>query len=41
MSDTPSEATILVVDDEPNVAESYSLRLGMRYDDVHTVNGGE
>lgn len=41
MPDTNSNATILVVDDEPKVAESYSLRLGMRYDDVHTATGGK
>jgi CheY-like chemotaxis protein len=40
MPDTNSEATILVVDDEQKVVESYSLRLGMRYDDVHTATGG-
>ncbi len=41
MPDTYPDATILVVDDEPNVAESYALRLGMRYDHVETAIGGE
>jgi len=41
MPDTNSDATILVVDDEQKVVESYSLRLGMRYDDVHTATGGQ
>lgn len=36
-----TEATLLVVDDEQKVAESYSLRLEMRYDEVHTANGGQ
>jgi len=40
MPETNPDAAILVVDDEERVAESYSLRLGMRYDDVHTANGG-
>jgi DNA-binding response OmpR family regulator len=41
MPDTYPDATILVVDDEPNVAESYALRLGMQYDHVETAIGGE
>lgn len=40
MPDTNSEPTILVVDDEEKVVESYALRLGLRYDDVHTATGG-
>lgn len=41
MPDTDSDATILVVDDEQKVVKSYSVRLGMRYDDVHTATGGK
>jgi response regulator RpfG family c-di-GMP phosphodiesterase len=41
MSNKKSNATILVVDDEQTVVESYAIRLGMRYDDVHTANSGE
>jgi len=41
MPNTTSDATILVVDDEQKIAESYALRLGMRYDDVTTATGGK
>jgi len=34
-------ATIFVVDDEPEVADAYALRLGMKYDDVDTAYGGQ
>jgi DNA-binding NtrC family response regulator len=40
MSASESDATVLVVDDESNVADSLSLRIGRRYD-VRTAYGGE
>jgi DNA-binding response OmpR family regulator len=40
MSDSATEPTILVVDDEPEVADAYSLRLQQEYD-VRTAYGGE
>lgn len=36
-----TSATILVVDDEPEVVDAYALRLGQRYDEVRTAYGGE
>jgi DNA-binding response OmpR family regulator len=35
------DATILVVDDEPNVADAYALRLRTEYGNVETAYGGE
>lgn len=40
MSSTESGATVLVVDDEPDVADAYALRLEREYD-VRTAYGGE
>jgi DNA-binding response OmpR family regulator len=40
MSGSDTEPTILVVDDEPEVADAYSLRLQQEYD-VRTAYGGE
>ena len=36
-----SDATVLVVDDEPEVTDAYALRLRQRYEDVRTAYGGE
>jgi DNA-binding NtrC family response regulator len=40
MSSPDSQATVLVVDDEPDVADAYSLRLEQKYS-VRTAYGGE
>jgi DNA-binding NtrC family response regulator len=40
MSTTDPQGTVLVVDDEPDVADAYSLRLEQHYD-VRTAYGGE
>jgi DNA-binding response OmpR family regulator len=40
MSDEPGRATVLVVDDEPEVTDAYALKLRDRYD-VETAYGGE
>jgi DNA-binding NtrC family response regulator len=40
MSSPDSQATVLVVDDEPDVADAYSLRLDQEYS-VRTAYGGE
>ncbi|WP_435181547.1 response regulator [Halorussus sp. AFM4] len=39
--DQPRDATVLVVDDEPEVTDAYALRLRRRYADVRTAYGGE
>ncbi|MFB6227824.1 MAG: HalX domain-containing protein [Halobacteriales archaeon] len=36
-----ADTTILVVDDESEVADAYALRLRMEYDEVKTAYGGE
>ena len=41
MASAEGSATILVVDDEPEVADAYALRLRMEYDDVLTAYGGQ
>ena len=41
MASAEGSATILVVDDEPEVADAYALRLRMEYDDVRTAYGGQ
>ncbi|MFB6296808.1 MAG: HalX domain-containing protein [Halobacteriales archaeon] len=41
MASSEGSATILVVDDEPEVADAYALRLRMEYDDVETAYGGQ
>jgi DNA-binding response OmpR family regulator len=39
--DARQDGTLLVVDDEREVADAYALRLGQRYGDVRTAYGGE
>ena len=41
MASAEGSATILVVDDEQEVADAYALRLQMEYDDVRTAYGGQ
>lgn len=41
MPEDNSNTTILVVDDEETVVESYAIRLGMQYNEVLTANGGK